>query len=444
MLVYGDVSRRERAPAKLARIAGALERAAARAPGLARHGDLVEALLEAGELAQAIADREFRSAGDVDAAAPPTDAAIELTMALARRVAASWTSRFATTGAALADEIARCAALSPQDPLDVKQPEGYAFYALYPESYLVAARGLAPRRWQVIGVRSIGTSLACMVAAGLGTGAPLTVRPVGDPFARRVAADPARIDRDAEAYAIVDEGPGLSGSSLASVARWLMASGVAEGAIHVFASHRNGPGPHAAGDARSFWQRAGDDGRIHTVSFDELSLEAATPAHRLDCWVRSVVGPLAAPLQEIGGGVWRSLRERDRALPLPPAHPWQERRKFLAVADDGSRWLVKFNGLGRRGDAKLERARSLAAGGFVPRPVATCHGFVIERWCEGREPGLPLALALRPAMVDRLASYLVQRLRFAAPVEAGASLASLAAMARQNTEEALGPPVACA
>ena len=130
----------------------------------------------------------------------------------------------------------------------------------------------------MIGARSIGTSLACMVSAGLGARQPITVRPVGHPFARRVAADPARIDRTADAYALVDEGPGLSGSSLAAVARWLLDAGVAEERLHIFAAHRRGPGPQADEDVRALWRRAEAAGRLHVTTFDDLVLRAAAPS----------------------------------------------------------------------------------------------------------------------------------------------------------------------
>ena len=62
--------------------------------------------------------------------------------------------------------------------IGVKAMEGSSFYALYPESYWVAAKksGL-PADTRVIGIRSIGLGLAAVVAAGLGAAAPVTVRP---------------------------------------------------------------------------------------------------------------------------------------------------------------------------------------------------------------------------------------------------------------------------
>ncbi len=81
------------------------------------------------------------------------------------------------------------------ETVQLKTPEGFAFYAVYPEAYIEAARRLrlsAPPR--VIGIRSIGTTLGSVVAAALDAEPPGTVRPFGDPFARRVAVDAASSD----------------------------------------------------------------------------------------------------------------------------------------------------------------------------------------------------------------------------------------------------------
>ena len=68
MLVFGDATRREPAVRKLARLRGQLARAQASQAGLGRHGLLVDALIEAGELVQGVADARFRAAGKRDTA----------------------------------------------------------------------------------------------------------------------------------------------------------------------------------------------------------------------------------------------------------------------------------------------------------------------------------------------------------------------------------------
>jgi len=108
----------------------------------------------------------------------------------------------------------------------MKQTEGFALYALYPESYLQAAlNSQLTSKTVVIGLRSIGVTLAALVAAALGSGPSFSLRPTGPPFQRRVQvtaelSDLILADPKSD-FAIVDEGPGLSGSSLGSVVDWL-------------------------------------------------------------------------------------------------------------------------------------------------------------------------------------------------------------------------------
>ena len=434
MLVYGDATRREPVARKLARLRTQLAAARAMPPGIGRHGVLVDALIEAGELAQGLADARFEAEGKQDARSPETDGAMALAMAMAALCAKSWTSAFSGPLQMLDDPVTPCAAVLPSIDIDVKQPEGYAFYALYPESYFVAAQRMQRRPWRVIGLRSIGTSLAAMVAVALGDRSPITVRPTGHPFDRRVAWRGAPLStRDAH-HAIVDEGPGLSGSSMAGVVRQLQGEGVPPERIHLFPGHGNGPGAQASPGTRALWAQA----PMHGVSTDELILQAADPAHRLQSWVEAIVGPLHTPLLEVTGGGWRGAHAGGE---LAPAHPWQERRKFLAPARDGS-WLVKFIGLGHGARERFGCARALAEAGFSPAVAGLCHGFMVERWHGGMAPlsaGRLGDAALRARLVAHLARYIAFRARtFPAPDESGASLQALCDMGRQNCSEALG------
>ena len=435
MFVYADSVRRAAATQRLAALREALQRTAMLPCGLQAHGQRVTALIEAGELAQGLAD------ANADAAA---DAAMALVRSLARCCARSWDSGFEDDALPLpGQELAECAALLPPAlSVEIKRPEGYAFYALYPECYLEAAHGLAlpSSSWQVLGLRSIGTSLSAMVAAGLGAGQPLTLRPRGHPFARRVTADPARIDRRAGRYAVVDEGPGLSGSSMAAVAQWLGEAGVAHEQVHFFAGHANGPGPEASDAVRAVWRQVS----VHVADFDRSILHARRPVHRLQNWVECLVGPLRAPLEDISAGRWRRLQPWTGA-DAPPVHPLRERRKFLALSDSG-RWLVKFAGLGAEGARKLARARLLAAAGFSPQPAGLCHGFLVERWRDDLVPlSAPLAASLRAGLIERAGDYLGFRGRtFASDPSSGASLERLWEMGRVNTEASLGPAAASA
>ncbi len=432
MLVYGDAVRRETGQAKLDRVRHYLDEAARDKPWIVGHGWLVAALIEAGELAQGIADRAFEARGGYDGCSIEVDRAMDLVLALARQVGRSWSGderQPDLTSSALArlDEIAS------RETLTIKLPEGFGHYALYPESYYEAASPLAGRTVDVVGIRSIGTTLAAMVAAALCAPCPATVRPTGHPFDRKLAwADGNRLSLrpDAE-LAIVDEGPGLSGSSIVAVADAAAAQGVTPDRIHVFPSHGNGPGSRASVEAQHFWKTT----RTHVRSFDDLALASDDRRH-LASWVTDLIGEPTGAVKDISGGVWRGLLPGDPA-DWPPVHPWQERRKFLVETASGT-WHLKFAGLGRTGLEKFELAQALGEAGFSPRPLAFRHGFIVERWQENATALDPFGPD-RARFLARLGQYLGFRARgFPAPPDRGASAGQLLEMLRVNVEEEFG------
>jgi len=196
MYVYGDLIRTECPWEKLGGIAGMLWRLAGMPAGIERHGALVAALIEAGELAQGIADTRFTEAGERDARWPDAEAAMALLACIAQAVRLSWESGFARLGPVLEAAIAELhAARLPGTPR-TKRAEGFALYSLYPEGYVQAAAaalgdvGGAPLR--VIGIRSIGAPLAALVAAATGAPPPLTGAPGRPPLSPITAGWPWR------------------------------------------------------------------------------------------------------------------------------------------------------------------------------------------------------------------------------------------------------------
>jgi hypothetical protein len=371
--------------------------------------------------------------GGCDERSRGLDGAMRMVCALAESVDKSWRGGFC----APVPEPARL-----DDDADgamtirVREAEGYAFYALYPETYLEAARrsGLGPRT-MVIGIRSIGLGLAALVAAGLGAPPPVSVRPVGHPFRRevRIGGELAAslLNGEAASYAVVDEGPGLSGSSFGAVADWLEAHGVARERIHFFPSHRGPPGPHALPRHRERWSAV----PRHVVEFDEVFLDPETVL-----LARAVAARIGHPVdgwEEISGGEWRRVRLGDESR-WPAANTQQERRKFLARAG-GAAWLVKFAGLGQHGARKLRAAQRLYEAGWGPQPAGLCHGFLVERWMA--ESATP-ERACVPDLARRLGSYLGYRAGSLPPAGSGASLTELRRMALHNAREGLGDAAA--
>ena len=253
MLVYGDMESVETLGDKQALIQNLLLEAGRLPPGIRRHEALVRAFIHASELIQSLIDAEFHEHG-FDQASSLHETGMKCLSVLAQAVSRSWQTGFGSDPLP-SIPFEKLPGFDPARTIRTKQAEGYAFYAVYPESYLEAARnsGLGPDT-QVIGIRSIGAGLSALVAAALGAPRPFIVRPVGHPFGREVRVDPALTDRMASdrrrAFAIVDEGPGLSGSSFGAVADWLEEAGIPRERIHFFPSHAGDIGPKASNPHR--------------------------------------------------------------------------------------------------------------------------------------------------------------------------------------------------
>ncbi len=351
--------------------------------------DPVERLIAIGEL----------EAGVMDALSPECDGDGEVAAALRR--------------AAIRNQTPRVAGLPRRIAISVT--EGYRYYALYPEMYRRAALAFArerPGRVAVVGIRSIGTSLSAVVAAALGVAGcevrSWTVRPRGHPFDRRLRAAPELERRWREmagwTFAVVDEGPGLSGSSFAAVAEALSALGVPDERIVFFPSWDPEPAQLLSETARRRWTLH----RKYLARFEDLGL--------------------FRDARDLSGGNWRGevwSAERE----YPAVQPQHERRKYLREGR-----LYKFAGLGRYGRQAWDRARALAAAGFAPPALALDNGFLEMPWVAGQ----PAAPGATPELLETMARYLAF-LRAEFPCRRSLSPAQLAEMIRVNVLEGLGP-----
>lgn len=416
MILYGNLSRLEDAAGVAASVAALLRRAASMAPGIDRHATLFHAFIRAGELVQGIADAEFERRG-ADARSSMQDAGARLLRAIAAAVDRSWRSGFAGAPAGVPGLLLQH--LGKAGRISTRAGEGYAHYALYPEPYLEAARrsGLGPETL-VIGIRSIGTGLAALVAAALDARPAISLRPAGHPFQREIRAGGDILGIAAlnpeQQFAVVDEGPGMSGSSFASVARWLAGLGVAPSQIHFFPSHDGEPGGAASAETRAFWQAS----RRHpALSRDFLD-------RMLRHWVENRLGPLEDALETYHPAAYTPRDERF------------ERPKFFARTRRGS-WLLKFAGLGDTGERKLRDAQALACAGFGPRIAGLCYGFLVQEYVAGTP--LDRTPHDRSRFVETLASYLAFRAAGGlGPAGPGASAETLRHMAVENGSVLLG------
>lgn len=385
-LVFRDTSEATTAGALAADLGGRLAAA----------GDPLAALVVAGVLECGLADAGHPAA--------------ERSAALTDRVADAALGGAAMPSAAAVERLG----VPPALALTVSPPEGFAWYALHPARYAEVAGAPELRRGPVavVGLRSIGTTLSAALAAALRRrGVRVerrTVRPGGHPFDRRLAVDDALggwVRRQATAgarFAVVDEGPGLSGSSLLAVAEALVAAGVARERVLVVCAHLPDPRHLLAPDAPA---------RVARFRWRAVDASPILPAD----------GGI-----DLAGGRWRSV------LPgsgRPASWRAMERVKRLA---DGGRAVLKFEGLGPWGEAARERARRVAEAGFGPAAEPAGDGFVRYVRVPGR--------AARPAdagdLVPRIADYLAFRARelarTPAPVE------RIAEMTAHNLERVAG------
>jgi hypothetical protein len=406
-------------------IAKLIRRAAAIGDGATEHDEIVSVLIDLGMLEAAVADAIFP---EVDGECATTLALREASLTSARllRHSCNGEPELARREAReLAAQLSQPMAL----PVEVhpRVPEGYAYYALYPETYLQAARQFtrtsSAGRAVCIGLRSIGTSLSACVAAELEAQGwsveSITLRPRGHPFDRRPVLEreltnKLRMLRHAD-FLVVDEGPGLSGSSFAGTSSLLSDLGVPGDQICLFPSSLADPDGLVSAKAREVWVRH----RKAHVSFEEGWLPHAH---------------FGSDHVDVSGGAWRNvlgLAEPD----WPAVDPRHERRKYIVRRNDGQRVLHKFAGLGRYGANAYRRSCALAEAGFIPAVMGLRQGFLQQELVRGR----PLArgeTADRELIqtAQRYFAYLVREFPLPKPVR----LEPLLAMMRVNIEEALG------
>ncbi len=342
------------------------------------------------------------------------------------------------------------------EKVTVKPLEGFAYYSLYPEMYMRATEQFLAeskaKDVRIIGILSMGAPLAIAVEATIRANKRLVtvyaVRPTGHPYTRQLnIAEDSSVKAFSNGiysgrvvawqagklqflHLIVDEGPGLSGSSFGAVADWLEAQGLARERIVFFPSHDNPLGPQASEAHRERWASA----TKYVASFESVFIETG----RLAEWVSDLTGG-AGELEDIGYGRWRAklLPQQDD---WPPVNIQQERRKYLCNAG-GRQWLLKFVGLGHYGDDKLPLARSLAEAGFITPLVGLRHGFSVSEWLAEAKPLTNALLRQidRTRLVDFVAAYLAHRARhFPAPAGAGATVPQLYEMMRYNTAQSIG------
>lgn len=376
---------------------------------------LVSSLLRAGELECGIHD-QFVDSEDLELSAKTISAITdELAYALLNPA-------HARIRIAQAQRLGRNLNVPAQ--LKLSPPEGFCFYGLHPLDFAETVSRLSYISGDVavIGIRTIGTTLSAITAAALhrshfpGSKVTIdrtTVRPVGHPFDRAThfsAAQEHWVRRMASrraTFLVVDEGPGLSGSSFISVGEALEKLGADPQRVHFVGTRQVDPAQLRAKDATQRWSRF----RSLAVQFG-----AHLPSGADVC---------------ISGGQWRQhfLHGRDQT-------DWPAVWTFLsspAYLSRDRKTIYKFEGHGRYGAAAHARLSMCAEAGFSIVPRSFQEGYAGYPVVTGR--ALTPA-SVTPALLRQLAAYLAFRVRSMATANAEPS--ALENMARHNVERVTG------
>jgi hypothetical protein len=273
------------------------------------------------------------------------------------------------------------------DEVRIAVAEGFAYYALHPHKFVGVIQQLElPRAVRVMGLRSIGTTLSAVVTAALrarGIAAErMTVRPHGHPYERQLNISEQERDwllagEDAHVF-VVDEGPGISGSSFLATAEAVEACGIDAERIVMLGSREPRVEQLRAPRAPERWKR------FRFLAVNEHPL--------LPCEAQ----------QELSGGLWRRLVLTDFEN-QPASWTQLECSKYLGA--DRSR-MFKFHGYGHYGQVIGHRAQKLAEAGFSPRAFEHVRGFGQYEFLCGR---VLTREDLSPALLQRMAEYCAVR-----------------------------------
>ena len=236
--VFRDGKHTVSGPGLVSSLSGALRRWR-NAPERRQEDCAVAALIAAGELECALLDDAAGCASDPDSSG------------IAAGITESLAQAFLTGQRdSLLSILQRTERLRVAAHYEFAMQEGFAFYALHPRKIALRLDTLELKpRMAVVGIRSIGVALSAVACAALGLRGMqcerITVRPSGHPYERGLEPAPelrawAGRNRDA-GFLIVDEGPGISGSSFLAAAEALGLCGVECGQIQMIGSRAADP-----------------------------------------------------------------------------------------------------------------------------------------------------------------------------------------------------------
>jgi hypothetical protein len=222
------------------------------AAGLGSRQAVMDALIRAGELECAFSDANASGT--------------KIVTALTDHLAALLVSPNSEAFSRIQEAKDRIRDLLLPETVVTSPPEGFAYYALHPTDFADSAiRFVRASKIAVIGIRSIGTTLSAVVSAALNAqgyfATRTTVRPTGHPYNRQTRFSDEQLqsiradDMRSGHFVVVDEGPGLSGSSFLSVGEALIAQGIGPDRITLIGTRDPDPDKLYASNGRDRWSR---------------------------------------------------------------------------------------------------------------------------------------------------------------------------------------------
>ncbi len=377
---------------------------------------LVSSLLRAGELECALADDD----------SPHLPRMMQVTDVLSEALLDPKHSLVA-----VAQASSLCNGIEAPFIVRVSPPEGFCYYGIHPLDYvdLLKSEELPGSAAGVIGIRSIGTTLSSVVTAVLrkrtvGRAVErMTVRPSGHPFDRAIrfseeeTAFVRRLQQRSGTFYVVDEGPGLSGSTFLSVGDALRSLGVPTENILFVSSRSVDAKDLIAPDAEWRWNSYRS---MHAKFTRQVPEKAEHPIHWGE-WRKEIFTPsLYTGTPYADEQNWPSV--------------WMSNPRFLSK-DRGT--LFKYEGLGRYGAAVCTRAAVIGEAGFGPNAQAAGDGFTAYPFLKG---AVLSAEDISEGLLHQIANYIAFR--------AGAFRAShvdplpLETMVRHNFHQITGTELA--
>ena len=396
LLVFRDTRKRIPTHALRRELCQRLEQITARSSS----DEILEALIRAGELECGLEDCKWPGGRRVCA----------LTDGLAGLLLGDMPTR------QLEGSVRQVSEMSLPQAVEISPPEGFAHYALHPRDFADAAsRSDSNHSYAIIGIRSIGTVLSAVWLAALRQrgihASRTTVRPAGHPYDRVTDFDPEQIrwiDQQrvtGSRFVVLDEGPGLSGSSFLSVGEALVKQGVSAERITFLET------------------RAVDPEKLCAPGAKGRSLQFRWECIKPSFYTRADHGI------SLGGGNWRASLVQD-ASDWPACWPQMERLKFFSR---DAKHVLKFEGLGRFGERARQRAKCIADGGFGPPVHDAGNGLSAYSFIAGR-PLTQADLSKRYIeIIGRYCAYRYSELRINSSTQS-----DLDEMARFNVSQELG------